>query len=284
MSDQGAKKRPAFQFYPGDWLRSTDLRSCSIGARGLWIDMICLMHEGNPYGHLKVNQKVILTDNLSRMVGESLSDVAAWVEELKSAGVVSVNGDGCMYSRRMVKDENIRNNRAIGGKKGGNPALLAIRDANESGDERLTGRLTSKVNLEITPASASASALASAKKDQRMTVANAPDPVAKSKRPKREEQTLNHWLAALPEDQEPMPADDPLLVELDTAGVPVGFVELAWAVFVRDWGEKTAKDWPATFRNAIRKGWIRLWYFDGQTGDCRLNSTGELARRSFANG
>lgn len=63
-TEDGRVKRPAFQFYPGDWLRSTDLRSCSVGARGLWIDMICLMHEGTPYGHLKVNQKVIHPHNL----------------------------------------------------------------------------------------------------------------------------------------------------------------------------------------------------------------------------
>ena len=53
-------KRPSFQFYPSDWLRDTALRSCSMGARGLWMDMICYMHEGNPYGYLKVGDKVIL--------------------------------------------------------------------------------------------------------------------------------------------------------------------------------------------------------------------------------
>ena len=68
-------KRPSFQFYPSDWLRDTALRSCSTGARGLWMDMICFMHEGSPYGHLKVGDKVILAFNLSRMVGETLEVV-----------------------------------------------------------------------------------------------------------------------------------------------------------------------------------------------------------------
>lgn len=110
------------------------------------------------------------------------------------------------------------------------------------------------------------------------------NPAGKPKRAKREETTLTDWLTALPEDQEPILADDPLLIELDAAGVPAEYVELAWAVFVRDWGAKKAKDWPATFRNAIRKGWIRLWYFDQSTGECRLSSTGELARRSLSHG
>jgi len=80
-------KRPSFQFYPSDWLRDTALRSCSIGARGLWMDMICYMHEGNPYGYLKVGDKVILPDNLARMVGQTLPEVEGWLSELSQAGV-----------------------------------------------------------------------------------------------------------------------------------------------------------------------------------------------------
>lgn len=118
-------KRPSFQFYPSDWLRDTGLRSCSTGARGLWIDMICFMHEGTPYGHLKVGEKVILPVNLARMVGETLEQVEGWLEELKQAGVFDVEPDGTMVSRRMVRDEEVRSARASGGKLGGNPLLLS---------------------------------------------------------------------------------------------------------------------------------------------------------------
>lgn len=52
-------KRPAFQFYPGDWQRDAALRSCSVPARGLLIEMICIMHDAEPYGHLRVNGKPI---------------------------------------------------------------------------------------------------------------------------------------------------------------------------------------------------------------------------------
>jgi hypothetical protein len=116
-------KRPSFQFYPSDWLRDTALRSCSTGARGLWIDMICYMHEGNPYGHMKVGEKVILAGNLARMVGETLDAVEGWLEELKEAGVYDLTSEGVIFSRRMIRDENLRQIRASGGKLGGNPAL-----------------------------------------------------------------------------------------------------------------------------------------------------------------
>lgn len=118
-------KRPAFQFYPSDWLRDTALRSCSTGARGLWIDMICFMHEGNPYGHLKVGDKVIHAENLARMVGESLETLETWLHELSEASVFEISSEGVIYSKRMVRDENLRQIRAAGGIKGGNPALLA---------------------------------------------------------------------------------------------------------------------------------------------------------------
>jgi len=142
-------KRPSFQFYPSDWLRDTALRSCSTGARGLWMDMICYMHEGNPYGHLKVGDKVILAPNLARMVGETLDVVEGWLAELEQAGVYDLTTEGTICSRRMIRDENLRNIRALGGKLGGNPNLM-VKD---------------KVNLEVkledkqkpTPSSSSSS-------------------------------------------------------------------------------------------------------------------------------
>jgi len=115
-------KRPSFQFYPSDWLRDTALRSCSTGARGLWIDMICFMHEGSPYGYLKVADKVILPSNLARMVGEPLEVVQGWLHELQESGVYDVD-NGAIFSRRMIRDEELRQKRAEGGKLGGNPNL-----------------------------------------------------------------------------------------------------------------------------------------------------------------
>lgn len=241
-----AMKRPSFQFYPGDWLRSTDLRSCSIGARGLWMDMICLMHEGNPYGHLKVNQKVILAENLSRMVGETFADVDGWLAELRSAGVLSITEDGCMFSRRMVKDENTRNNRAAGGKSGGNPALLAVRAAKENG----AGRLTTKVNLEITPALASTSPSASAELNQKPSAAEAP---AKKTPAAKGERLSVDW--SLPDDWKP---------DAIAAGVPVGAVDLEGRKFRDYWVAKTGKDatkldWQATWRNWCRNAVSRTY-------------------------
>lgn len=46
-------KRPAFQFYPADWLANAKLRRCSEAARGAWIDVLCLLHGADEYGILR---------------------------------------------------------------------------------------------------------------------------------------------------------------------------------------------------------------------------------------
>ncbi len=145
-------KRPAFQFYPSDWLSDTALRMCSEGARGIWMDMICYMHEGVPYGHLKVNHKVILPQTLARMVGCELQALEGYLSELVTAGVVQVGIDGCMFSKRMVKDEALRNARAAGGKLGGNPKLT---EDKVNLDDNLES--SGKDNLKPTPSSSSSS-------------------------------------------------------------------------------------------------------------------------------
>jgi len=92
------------------------------------MDMICFMHEGTPYGHLKVGEKVILPSNLARMVGETLEQVEGWLEELKQASVFDIDERGTIVSRRMIRDEAIREARASGGKLGGNPLLTSRKD------------------------------------------------------------------------------------------------------------------------------------------------------------
>lgn len=158
-------KRPSFQFYPSDWLRDTALRSCSAGARGLWIDMICFMHEGSPYGYLKVGEKVILADNLHRMVGETLEVVEGWLHELELAGVFDVD-NGIICSRRMIRDEELRQKRAEGGKLGGNPNL--------KDKVKVNLKVEQEVKQITTPSSSSSSA-SSIKKEKATVVACPPD-------------------------------------------------------------------------------------------------------------
>lgn len=142
-------KRPAFQFYPGDWLRDTGLRSCSAAARGLWMDILCFMHEGSPYGYLKVNHKVILPPNLARMCGLTLEETEGCLAELAEAGVFETDAEGVIFSRRMIRDEELRNKRAACGHLGGNPTL--------KDNQKVGVCLSNEVKQKPTPSSSSSS-------------------------------------------------------------------------------------------------------------------------------
>jgi hypothetical protein len=113
------------------------------------MDMLCYMHEGNPYGFLKVGSKVILPSNLAAMCGATLDEVKGLLAELKDADVFSIDDEGVMFSRRMVKDEKVRAARAAGGKLGGNPELIKGAKDNH--------KVNLKVKQKTTPSSSSSS-------------------------------------------------------------------------------------------------------------------------------
>lgn len=117
-------KLPYFPFYTGDWMKDPNLRSVSFSARGLWTDMLCLMHEGDRRGYLTLNGSPLSLQSLARMTGGSTEEVSQILTELINSGVCSCNDHGLIYSRRMVRDEKVRQARAEGGKKGGNPKLI----------------------------------------------------------------------------------------------------------------------------------------------------------------
>lgn len=100
--------------------------------------MLCYMHEASPYGYLKVGHKVILPDNLARMVGATLPEVEGLLKDLEDAEVFSRDENGHIYSRRLIRDEEIRRTRAAGGFKGGNPLLKSGMKDNHTEVERLT--------------------------------------------------------------------------------------------------------------------------------------------------
>lgn len=149
-------KRPAFQFYPGDWRKDPALSVCSLAARGLWIEAMCIAHESDPYGHLAVAGKPMTAAQLARLVGESPAVVAKLIAELESAEVFSRSEGGAIYCRRMVRDEKLRATRAECGRLGGNPKLLGDKVKQKV---KQTGNQSTK--QEPTPSSSSSSSTTS---------------------------------------------------------------------------------------------------------------------------
>lgn len=116
-------KNPWFKFYPSDWRSDEELRNCSAAARGLWVEMLCLMHKAKPYGHLLINGDLLTDTQLSMQTGIPESQIVQSMHELEKAGVFSRNEKGVPYSRKMVRDEQKSNTAKNYGKKGGNPSL-----------------------------------------------------------------------------------------------------------------------------------------------------------------
>jgi hypothetical protein len=113
-------QRPSFQFYPADWLAETGLRMCSLGARGLWMECLCIAFNSPERGVLrKQNASSVESKDLARMVGASEDEIEALLLELEAAGVFSRAPDGAIYSRRMIRDEKFRAQRAEAGRLGG---------------------------------------------------------------------------------------------------------------------------------------------------------------------
>jgi uncharacterized phage protein (TIGR02220 family) len=166
-------KRPAFQFYPKDWRDEQSLRLCSMAARGLWIDLMCLMHSSERYGHLELAGKPMTAEQVARLVGESAKDVKRWMAELTDNGVCSTTPEGVLFSRRMVRDEDIRNRRAEGGAagadhgvKGAAHGMKGGRPTKETGGEKPPFHDPKEPPSKPPPSFASAFAFASAPQNQ----------------------------------------------------------------------------------------------------------------------
>lgn len=139
-------KNPAFQFYPADWQR--DLSEHPLEIEGAWIRICCALWWSETPG----SATKPLT-NWSRIlrVGEKKSlSIITYLLNQKIAEVVIQDSTITITSRRMVKDEHIRNIRRCAGSKGGNPALVS----KPNKDDLLNQNL---LNQKSTPSSSSSS-------------------------------------------------------------------------------------------------------------------------------
>lgn len=125
MSKNKKKDLPYMPFYVGDWLKCPEVRALPPDYRGLWFDLLCYMWESTERG-IMVNPKgKPYTDNeVIRMVGLDNQNSDIWLTTIIDAEVCHRRPDGAVYSKRMVKDEEIRQIRRETGAKGGNPILL----------------------------------------------------------------------------------------------------------------------------------------------------------------
>lgn len=114
-------KSPGFWFFTGDWMKDPELRFCSIFARGLLVDLLCILHEAkeqgyasNPDGSPRTNEQIV--DAIS---GGSREEKLAALGELEQSGVLSRDNRGVLFSRRVARLAEVSKERKQNGSKGG---------------------------------------------------------------------------------------------------------------------------------------------------------------------
>jgi len=127
-------KLPAFQFYPGDWMKDPCVRRLSHRAKGVLIDILCLMHESEERGVLATGGVPWSDEDIALAVGGDKAETLAATLELTFKGTLGRTLEGALCSRRMVRDEEKRQKCSEAGKKGGgNPNFTKDKGESKGG-------------------------------------------------------------------------------------------------------------------------------------------------------
>jgi hypothetical protein len=187
------------KYYPSDWRGDPALRMCSLAARGLWIEMIGLMHESSTPGHLLLNARSPNTAQLASLVGADIKTVGKTIQELEDAAVFSRTDEGVIFSRRMVRDhrKSLAGKEAIARRWGGETAPISNEDrAPNSAPIRSDGR--SEDRKPITHARARSRTISQKVSKQQRELDGVRQPSAPTRMPCRGDPP-SEWLQLVPD-------------------------------------------------------------------------------------
>ncbi len=112
-------KLPALQFYVGDWRKDPGVQSLDYESRGVWLEILCLMHESEDRGKLVLNDRPMPLEALAQILGIDQAKLKQIVSKLEAYGVASRDESGALVNRRMCRDEKVLQARREAGRKGG---------------------------------------------------------------------------------------------------------------------------------------------------------------------
>lgn len=146
-------KKPAFQFYPGDWRKDQNLSRASLQAKGAMIEIMCLAFECDKRGILATDGNPWTIDEIAHAMGGDKQVNISAIEELLKLNVLKKNKKDFIFSSRMVKDSKVLNARKKGGELG--------KDHGVKGKEfgKLGGRPVKKPPLYPPPSSSSSTSV-----------------------------------------------------------------------------------------------------------------------------
>jgi hypothetical protein len=119
------------KFFWRDWRNDLALKRCSREARGFWMDLLCIMHECSPVGHLAINGEPMSLKDIALYADIDQRSARRLLEVLEKSGVFSRTTNGTIFCRRMVRDaEASETGRQNAEKRWGNDRLQPNGDAN----------------------------------------------------------------------------------------------------------------------------------------------------------
>jgi hypothetical protein len=108
-------KLPWFKFNPSWWMSDTELSKCTPATRGVWIDLLCAMHQSGRSGELRGT-----TDQIARLARCSTAELTQALTELQTTGTADVtfrNNDVTVINRLMKREAKERKDTALRVKK-----------------------------------------------------------------------------------------------------------------------------------------------------------------------
>ncbi len=126
--------QPYLPLYTGDWKKDPQLSMCSAATRGIWIDLLCSIHDG------RIGQVTGTADQLSRLGrcdAASMTDALHDLQANQAASISERNGVFTVICRRMKKACEISLVRQQAGGKGGSKTASKInhRSDNDIGND-----------------------------------------------------------------------------------------------------------------------------------------------------
>ena len=109
MATRGRKPKsddedlPWMKFWIGDWLRSP-ISSCSAEAQVLWIRLMMIAHNGQPYGTLRIKGVRITDAHLANRCCLTPKRYAELIEEIESVDVPKRDEEDCYIWPQMQRD------------------------------------------------------------------------------------------------------------------------------------------------------------------------------------
>lgn len=243
-------KLPALQFYPGDWRKDPGVQSLTYEERGIWIEILFLMHESDSRGTLTLNGHPISDERLAILLKLDKQKITTVITTLLELGVASLcPKTGALMNRRMVRDEEIISKRRESGRKGGNPAFEAgkhnpyYNQADKQRDKQTNKQVDKR---KITPSSSSSTSITSSEEKKERREAKPRDP------------RIDHpALKAVVEVKGSYPHKDTwdLVIKVVGEEPDVGRLRECWVA------------WRAKGFAPMNLGWLTDWYVNGVNGN-----------------